>query len=396
VLALAILLYPTCAARAQTLPSEPLSTLEGRLVIGAEVVATIGEEDETAFFNYTDYEHNALRMFRIGLSASWRPIERVAFLAEIRSEDLNAVKPYAAYVRIRPWTSQSFDIQVGRIPPVFGAFGRRTYATDTLLIGYPLAYQYLTSLRPDAIPTTVDNLLDMRGRGWRVNYPVGELAPGPGIPMVSAFRWDTGVQARWRGDLVEVAGAITNGTLSNPRVADNNGGKQLSGRVAVRPLTGLVAGASAATGEWLNREIAAYLPAHTPSSSQRSFGADIEYSRDYWLIRSELVWSRWEEPLAATAEIVDVDALGVWVEGRYRFSPRWFVAGRVDRLGFSNLTSSRGERITWDAPITRIEGNVGYYFQRNLIGKVAVQHNDRDGGRILHRTFVSGQVAYWF
>src|SRR5262245_38722474 len=88
--------------RAQPLPTGPVSAFDGRLAVGAEVSATIGEEDETAYFNYTDYEHNALRMFRIGLSASWRPIERLAAVAEVRSEDLDSVRPYAVYLRVRP------------------------------------------------------------------------------------------------------------------------------------------------------------------------------------------------------------------------------------------------------------------------------------------------------
>ena len=71
------------------------------------------------------------------------------------------------------------DIQAGRIPPVFGAFARRTYGADNPLIGYPLAYQYLTSLRPDAVPATADDLLAMRARGWRASYPVGVTSPAP-------------------------------------------------------------------------------------------------------------------------------------------------------------------------------------------------------------------------
>ena len=41
---------------------------------------------------------------------------------------------------------------MGRVPATFGAFSRNTYGTDNLLIGTPLAYQYLTSLRPDSLP----------------------------------------------------------------------------------------------------------------------------------------------------------------------------------------------------------------------------------------------------
>src|SRR5437660_527842 len=60
----------------------------------------------------------------------------------------------------------AFDIQLGRVPPTFGAFPRRAYSTDNPFIGYPLAYQYLTSLRADALPANADELLQMRARGW--------------------------------------------------------------------------------------------------------------------------------------------------------------------------------------------------------------------------------------
>jgi hypothetical protein len=384
------------SARAQSLPTGPVSAFEGRVSIGAEVIATIGEEDETAFFNYTDYEHNTLRMFRVGLSAEWRALERVNLVAEIRSEDLDAVRPYAAYVRVRPWRSVAFDVQAGRIPPTFGSFGRRTYAFDNPLIGYPLAHQYLTSLRPDAIPNTVDDLLFMRGRGWQVTYPAGSPEPAPGLPILSAFRWDTGVQAHWRGKRLDATGAITNGTLSDPQVGDNNSGKQFSGRIAARPVAGLVIGGSASHGEWLDRSVTALVPQSPGTFVQRALGADFEYSRDYWIVRTEVVWSRWTLPFAATGTYDDVDALAMWIEGRYRITPRIFLAARADTLGFSKIADSSGRLVDWDAEVARFEVDAGYYVQRNLMLRLAVQHNDRDGGRVLKKTFVSGQVAYWF
>jgi hypothetical protein len=383
-------------AAAQSLPTGPVSAFDGRVSIGGEIVATIGEPDETAFFNYTDYEHNALRMFRVALSAAWRPVDRLALVGEVRSEDLDSVRPYAAYVRVRPWPSVPFDIQAGRIPPAFGSFGRRAYALDNPMIGYPLAHQYLTSLRPDALPALVGDLVQMRGRGWRVNYPVGSLNEAPGLPLLSAFRWDTGVQARWRGKRVETIAAVTNGTLSDPQVGDNNGGKQFSGRVAVLPAPGLIVAASAARGNWLDSDVTALLARGSESYSQSALGADFEYSRDYWLIRSEVVWSRWTLPFAALARRENLHALATWIEGRYRITPRIFVAARADRLGFSEIADDQGRSISWEAPVTRLEANVGYYFQRNLLLRVALQHNDRDGGRVLKRTYVSGQMAYWF
>src|SRR6058998_2289665 len=119
--ALLLVVFGSAAgARAQGLPEGPITAARGTITVGGAVTATAGSRDETAFFNYTDYEHNALRLFRVSLSGMWRPSSRFAVLTEIRSEDLQRMIPYALYVRLRPWANRPFDIQVGRIPPVFG------------------------------------------------------------------------------------------------------------------------------------------------------------------------------------------------------------------------------------------------------------------------------------
>lgn len=381
---------------AQTLPAGPVTAFDGRLSVGAEVAATVGDDDHVAYFNYTDYEHNTLRMLKIALAAAWRPTSRIELVGEVRSEDFDEIRPYAAYVRVRPWPQHAFDVQVGRIPPSFGAYGRRTYQSDNGFIGYPLAYQYLTSLRPDAIPATVADLLVMRGRGWQPSYPLGSQEPGPGVPLVSAFRWDTGVQAHWEGRRVEAMGSVTAGTLAAPRARDDNDGKQLSGRVGLRPVTGLVVGASAARGEFLAEEVVDLLPDQNAAHAQTAFGADGEYSRDHWLVRGELVWSRWNMPLSTPQTVEDLDALSGWIEGRYRITPRVVAAARFDSLAFSKVQAGSGVMRSWDAGVRRFEADAGYYLQRNLMVRFAVQHNARDGGRVRSRTYFSGQIAYWF
>jgi hypothetical protein len=385
---------PAAPGAAQPLPDGPIRAFDGRVVVGGEVTATAGTVDTDAFFNYTDYEHNALRMMRLGLSAVYRPATWLALVGEVRSEDLGSPRPSAAYARVRPWRDRAFDIQIGRIPPSFGAFGRRVYGTDNPVIGYPLAYQYLTSLRPDAIPASADDLLRMRARGWRSSFPIGSQATAPGVPLVSAFRWDTGVQAQWSGGPFQITGSITNGTLSNPRLSDDNGGKQLSGRVAVTPAVGFIVGASVARGAWLSRTVTS--PDHAPQ--QEALGADVEYSRDHWLVRGELVWSRWAFPTPlGPSGAESVGAFASWAEGRYRVTPRIFVAARLDRLGFSALQGSLdGSLVPWDAPLQRIEGGVGYYVQRNVVLRGMVQRNWRDAGRVTDHTYLSAQLTYWF
>src|SRR5688572_26771643 len=153
-------LHAAGGAQAQTVPSEPLTFGAGRVVIGGDAAVAAAPEDE-GFFNYSDYEQTTLRQFRIGMTALVRLSDRVSVLGELRSGNFDYITPFALYARIRPFRDRQFDIQVGRIPPAFGSFARRTYGHDNPLIGAPLSYQYLTSLRADSVPADADELLRM-------------------------------------------------------------------------------------------------------------------------------------------------------------------------------------------------------------------------------------------
>ncbi len=110
-------------------------------------------------------------------------------------------------------------MQIGRVPPTFGLFGATGYGADNPLVSRPLPYGYLTSLRPDALPRTVTDLIQMRGRGWQSQFPLGNTAPDRGLPLIDAEHWDTGVQGRVKAGPIEWIGSVTAGSLANPRVA---------------------------------------------------------------------------------------------------------------------------------------------------------------------------------
>ena len=143
-LACLLVLCASRVATAQMAPAEPIVLAGGVLTVGGDVSATIGSEDP-GFFNYTDYEDSVLQMLRLDLTASVRAGKHLSLLGELRSQNVRTLGVYALYVRVRPWAERRFDIQVGLIPPTFGAFPRRSYEVDNPLIGYPLGYQYLTS-----------------------------------------------------------------------------------------------------------------------------------------------------------------------------------------------------------------------------------------------------------
>jgi len=388
-------------AGAQTLPSEPIALAGGRVTIGGDVSASYGSKDR-GWFDYTDYNHSALRMFRVDVSAAVKAGEHLTLLGELRSENLGAVRPYALYVRIRPWTKRNVDIQVGRVPPTFGAFARRTYPNDNPLIGYPLAYQYFTTLRPDAVPGDAEELLQKRSSGWLVRYRYGNPAGDRGVPLVNAFRWDTGVQVRAGSEKVRAAAAVTTGTLANPLVQDDNSGRQIAARLEVRPVAGLIAGASGARGPFVGKTAArgAVGDGHDREFTQTAWGGDVEYSRGYYLLRYEAIVSDWRMPVVREPHLrLPLRAISTSVEGRYKFAPGLFAAARVDHLGFSTITGSEVQGTQpWDAAVTRVEVGGGWSIQRNLLLKLSVQRNTRDGGRVQPRdaTLAAGQLVFWF
>ena len=388
---------------------ETTQAASARWSVGGEFNMSFGSEDP-GYFNYADYEHSTLRFFIASLSASVRLSPKASVVAEARSENGHPVRASALFVRLRPWAGHAVDVQAGRIPPIFGRYARRGYGADNPLIGWPLAYQYLVTLRPDAVPLSADSLLAIRGRGWRVVYPAVTSTPPPeyvpaapdaGVPVVSSYQWDTGVQVHVGEGRLQVAAAVTQGSLSNPLVEDDNGRKQVVGRLTWAPRPAVSLGVSAASGAFLSDAATASLTdGGSARGEQRALGLDAEVSSGYWILRGEVISSWWHLPALATPRLDEaLRATSISLEARYRLRPGLYIAARGEHLGFSSIqgTLFGGRPTTWDAPVSRIEAGVGYSLSRRLLLKFSGQYNERDANRPRRvGRFVAAQLSFWF
>jgi hypothetical protein len=187
---------------------------------------------------------------------------------------------------------------------------------------------------------------------------------------------------------------VTSGTLSNPRLDDDNDGRQIAGRVAWHPAVGLTLGASGARGAFVTRDIVnAYEEALGPHDyTQEAVGVDGEYSRGYWIVRGEAILSRWtipkinmpfiDRPLGArTGTSKDGTAS---VRASSRPPARRAVLHRITGSGCSAASPPVGR--------ARHAHRAGRRRQPPAQPHRAavVQHNWRDGGRVQQRTYVSG------
>jgi hypothetical protein len=388
--ALALCAWQATPCAAQLLPPGPITTMAGRLTFSADGSISYGSDDP-GYFNYSSYDTSLTRQIRVDAIVSFRVNDYLALLGDLRllgpvGAGSWSFGPYALFARVRPWTGRNFDVQAGLIPPVFGAFSRRAYGTDNPLIGYPLTYQYLTSLRSD-VPVSTDTLVAMNGLGWTAAYGYGQTGT-TGVPLIDGLRYPAGVEARIGSRLVEVSGAVTTGSLSVPRPTGSHVGSQLSARVSVTPTTGLVLGASVSRGHYLYSSNVDYGGADT----QSAVGFDAEYSMGHWILRAEGLVTRWRLPSYATPAYAypasgPISAFGIDAEARYRIRPGFYAAARAGRLDFSDVAIAY-RTAPWEAPVRRVETGVGYSVTRNMTVKAAYQWNWRDS--VDHRT---GQLA---
>ena len=340
-------LLRSSARRAAARPSGPTSRSPSRAAASAwaaRPAAPTPPRTTAATSTTTDYLRSNLRLFRLNLDVEAHAGSHLALVGQLRSDNLDSPRPYALYLRVRPWTTRAFDIQAGRIPPVFGSYPRRRYALDNPLPGMPLAYQYLTSLRADALPDSTDDFHAQQGSGWLVRgYPIGDQYPAPGLPLVNAEHWDTGVEVRIGARAAAARGGGHPGNALAPagpgrqRRQAGLGPPRLApcGRPRARGL-GRARGLPLARG---HRPAVRIVPGRlSPDAAglrRGVLGGLLDPARRSRLDRLGA------SSAAGSGASIALEALGVMLEARYKVAPGFYLAGRADHLGFSRVESGR-------------------------------------------------------
>jgi hypothetical protein len=388
VLCAAASLLSACPLFAQVLPSRPITFLDGRLTVSGDASAAVSTSDHDTYFNYSDYQYDTMRLVRLGVAASLRLGPRVTAVTEVRAEGETEGGPWRAYpvslfLRVRPLRESSLAVTAGIVQPAFGTFMQRRYGADNLLIGYPLAYQYMTAVRADALPATADDVLANRARGWAPQYCTGAGYGVSGLPLISSTGWSPGVTVSARSAIVAATMAVTKGGLAAPGSANWDVGWEVTGRVELRPKTGLVLGVSGAHGAFVDGRLSSIVATAVANRDPRetAFGVDAEYSWGYWLLRIESVVSRRTYPAFRAPYLSDpLTAVGIDGELRYKIRPGLYAVVRLGHLAFGTIEGSAGPA-GWDADVTRVEAGLGYSIIRSILVKVVYQYNRRDSTR---------------
>ena len=227
---------------------------------------------------------------RLDVWAAYEPIRNLILFAEAygeagsaRGQPGNEIEAKQYGVRYSP--SDAFVIEAGGIPQIVGEFSSRALSTRNPLIGSPDGYSL-------SYP-----------RGARVDGSIGMFDYRVGVLSLPLFR------AGYTPDP---------GLAMRPAIG-----------VGVTPVVGLRVGVSAMSGAYLN-------PTLTPtqlhsqdwtSYKQRLLVVDAQFSRGYFEGHAEAARSGYDVPGRATP----IDGLETYVDGKYTFTPRFFMAARYER-----------------------------------------------------------------
>ena len=199
---LALTLLGPVSAGAQPLPAGPISAFDGRVVVGGEIAATFGAPRTTAPTSTTPTTSTTrcgccgCRWPRPGGRSSRLALRRRAALRGPRHDPLPTPPTSAS------GPGQPRPRHPGRPDP---AVVRRLRPARLPELGQP-AHRLSARLSVPHLAAAGRRARRRPPTCWRCgraagasSYPVGSQTPGPGVPLVTAFRWDTGVQAHWAG-----------------------------------------------------------------------------------------------------------------------------------------------------------------------------------------------------
>ena len=334
--------------------------VEGLLDVIYRNAETADITNET-FRGFSNFHSSRTRLF---FDAA--PAENVEVFTQILIDNYT-FQLYGGYVRFTDIGLFNLNAQFGLIPMPVGSWGPRTYSNKNPLIGVPLLYNMHSSYIPggEIQVHTVDDILTVRDNRSKF-----------GLPVLYDACWNVGAEFYGSSGKLHYSIGLLTGALSKPTSEQSKNIPQFTTHVTYDLNSRITIGGSAFMGPYLME--GAYndtIPTGTKFSDFMSKGVGYEFHFDgrYLDIYSEGFYTSWEHPY-----LEDLNLKAGYIEGKYKFVPGWFFAGRYGIYQPEKLKDSNGDLQNWDYPVTRIEYGIGYHPNRKTTLKFVNQINRFD------------------
>ncbi len=270
-------------------------------------------------------------------------------------------------VRITPWSSGVFNLQLGKFATVIGNWVPRHHSWDNPFVTAPLPYENPTGIfdvaaaRSPAVLLNWANLgpAPLAAREYLAEFRV-PIIWGPSYASGAAI---TGVLGR-----VDYAIEIKNAALSSRPEVWNPAQTRwqnptYSARVGYRPDEAWNFGFSASTGSYLQPAARPTLARGTGLGDYREvlLAQDIGYAWHHLQLWAEFFETHFDIPSVGQA-----GTFAYYVEARYKFSPQFSGALRWNQQFFDTISDGRGGNVRWGRDTWRIDVAPAYRLTPHL------------------------------
>lgn len=274
---------------------------------------------------------------RINLWAAAEPLRDVVLFGHLEAETGTARREEGSEVYLEQygvrWSpSDALTLQGGKMAHPVGVFSTRHLSFRNPLVGAP--------------------------DGYSLTYPMGVQLSGA-IATID-YRAAVVDEPLWHEGYTPEPSAA-------PRPAVG---------VGITPFTGFRIGASATAGPYLRNDLATTLYAGRDwrSYRQRILAGDVQFSRGYLELNAELAAGSYDVPGRAEP----IPGLTWYVEGKYTFTPRFYLATRAERNDYPFIEPRTGT--VWTASrsdFTDIEVGGGFRIRSSTLLKASVRADHR-------------------
>jgi len=229
---------------------------------------------------------------------------------------------------LRYTASRRLVVDAGKITSLIGEFASRRFSTRNPLIG-----------EPDAYPVQYPSGVQVSGVAKIVDYALAAVD----LPFYHDGYTPEPTRA-WRP----------------------------SARVGITPFIGVRLGVAYTQGPYLNDEFSAAALAQKDwkSYQQRVSAVDFKLSAGFFELNSEAGWSRYEVPQRGK-----VDGMAYYVEGKYTFTPRLFVATRLERNDYPFIANFGAFWVANKTDFHNEEYGVGYRLSPSTLFKASYRRD---------------------
>lgn len=278
-------------------------------------------------------------------------------------------------------------IRGGKFATAFGGWAGRHLAWDNPLITAPAVYEDMVTVGDQAAPGILDDFAARRD--------APENKPG-WVPMVWGPSHASGAALSAGGRSLDVTVEVKNAALSSRPVSwdlwerDFDAGSTVTGRLGWHPTAAWTLGTSFSRGPYLQETAGPTLPAGSglDDFDQTVLGLDLTYERHRLQLWGELLRTEFAVP-----RVGEVDAVGGFVEIRYKAAPRIWFAGRWNQTWFDDTP---GRDTSWDRDLRRLDLGLGYRHNAHFQAKFELSIGDQSGGDTSGNRLAAAQLVLWF